>query len=226
MAPSKAALERLKLDAEIRKLNAEALNAEASAERARFYWQAEPDRLRVYRFNDAVTIETVSHCTRFLNSRLADDPSGGVEIVFNSPGGSVTDGLELYDAILAHRAAGARIDTTAHGMAASMAGVLMQAGEVRRAGPNALLMIHEIASLNIGKLSQMKDSVKLSERLYERLLAILASRSKLAVDEIRERAERRDWWLDAAEALEFGFIDELLPTVTVVAPAQTGGRRG
>src|SRR5687768_8555359 len=104
MAVSKAALERQKLEVQIRKLTAEAEGEETHAERTRFYWDTEVDRARVYRFNDEVNVHTTTHCIQNLRRMLAADPTAPIEIVFNSPGGSVFAGLELYDHLMALRA--------------------------------------------------------------------------------------------------------------------------
>lgn len=211
--PVTTELEQQRLRVEIRKLTAEADKEEiylATSQEGRLMSNF---KARMIHFNDRVDSYTVANCMEMVRAYASLDPTGRIEIIFNSGGGSVLDGLELYDHIMAARASGTPIDTTILGLGASMAGVLSQAGEVRRMGKHAHLMIHEIASLNFGTLSSIKDSVKFSERLYDRLLGILAERSKLTIDEIRAHADRRDWWLDSEESLKFGFIDSVVPSV-------------
>ena len=220
--PSKTALEKKKLELEIaqlelanRKLAADAKSFELAYQREHENWTVRSNAQRVFHFNDAIFGDSVAFCMARMQDFVDIDATLPIEIVLNSPGGSVVDGFELYDFLLALRAKGTRIDTTIMGMGASMAGIIAQAGETRRIGPNSYFMVHEVASMSLGKLSSMKDAVKLSERLYDRLLGVLEHRSTMSADEIRQKAERRDWWLDAAEALDLGFVDEVLPTPLV-----------
>jgi ATP-dependent Clp endopeptidase proteolytic subunit ClpP len=215
----KLELEVAKLEAEVRQTEAVALEAEVDAARARHGWETRQEAYRSYHFNAEINGSSVAGCISWLDHLARIDPSAPIEVIFNSPGGTVIDGLQLYDHILGLRAGGTPINTTVLGMGASMAGVLSQAGERRRMGRRAYLMIHEVASLNIGKVSELKDRVKVSERLYDTLLGILSSRSNLTVEEIRERADRKDWWIDAQEARELGLVDEVVPEPAIEAAA-------
>lgn len=217
MALTESALKKLKLEVEIRKLTAEAEQEEYLAKRNALTWAQEIDRCRVFRFNDEVSVHSATVCIQHIRRMLETDRTAPIEIVFNSPGGEVFAGLELFDHLMALRAEGAVIDTTILGMGASMAGVIPQAGRIRRIGPTALMMVHEVASLSMGKISSQEDRLEMSKLVYTKLLDILASRSKLTADEIRAKAERKDWWLSAQEALEYGLVDEILPTVEVAA---------
>jgi ATP-dependent protease ClpP protease subunit len=219
--PTTEALEQEKLRLEIDKLRIDVRHAESlarsveiAASRDHENWITRANGQRVLHFNDQVYSDSVAYCMTRLRDMLDIDAAAPIEIVLNSPGGSVLDGFELYDFILALRAEGARIDTTIMGMAASMAGVIAQAGEVRRIGPSSLVMIHEVGSISYGKLSSLKDHVKLADRLYDRCIGILASRAKLTPEAIKERADRKDWWLNSDEALEHGFVDLVLPVPT------------
>lgn len=174
-------------------------------------WKIRAYNQRIFHFNDQIFGESVAFCMQRLRDLVDLDHERPIELVFNSPGGSVIDGFELYDYLMSLRADGVWIDTTVLGMGASMAGVIAQAGKTRKIGPNSRLMIHEVGSLSYGKLSSMKDHLKMADQLYDQCLGILASRAKLTIDEIRQRAERKDWWLQADEALEHGFVDAILP---------------
>lgn len=211
--PARDALERDKLKQELRKLTAEADMAEQERGLRLEAQATRKDTRRVVNFNDGVGSVSVAICKEKLAHLVTLDPKAPIEIVFNSPGGSVIDGFDLYDTILQLRSSGTPINTTILGMGASMGGVLSQAGGIRRIGPHGLLMIHEVANFTVGKLSTLKDDVKLSERLYDKLITILAKRSTLTVEEIKEKANRQDWWCDSEEALRYGFVDEVLPSV-------------
>jgi ATP-dependent protease ClpP protease subunit len=95
------------------------------------------------------------------------------------------------------------------GEAASMGGVLLQAGNTRVMGRNAFLMIHEVAYDTYGKSANHRDELALVKKMESKLLRILAHRSEFNVREMRSRWERKDWWLDAKEALSLGFIDKI-----------------
>lgn len=130
-----------------------------------------------------------------------------ITIRFYSPGGNVIAGLALYDYLKSLRAEGIHITTVALGYAASMAGVLLQAGDVRLIGPNAYVLIHEVSSADYGKVSEMEDYLKFTKRLQTRLLNILAERAKLTPKQIARRWKKTDYWLDADEVVALGFAD-------------------
>lgn len=170
---------------------------------------ASSEYARIYTFYDAVGGSSVRAAMKDLGIWSRRDPGENLKIVFNSPGGSVVDGLALYDFIQELKDAGHNVETVALGWAASMGGILLQAGHTRVMGRNAYMLIHEVSSINIGKTSEMEDELKFTKRLQDRLLDILAERSTLSKNQIRQRWKRKDWWLDASEALDYGFVDEI-----------------
>lgn len=163
---------------------------------------------RVYDFTDSVSRNTCETAIQTLARwrRLSKEP---ITIRLSSPGGSVLDGLALFDYIQTLRADGIVVTTATLGMAASMACVLLQAGDKRVMGDNAWILIHEVSSAAIGKVSEMEDEVKFTRRLNERLYRIFANRSKLRLITIRQRAKKKDWWIDPEEALRSGLCDEV-----------------
>jgi len=164
---------------------------------------------RLYSFNGSVSDSSANACISCLGQWQREDASRDITIVFNSPGGGVHSGLALYDYIKAVQAGGTTINTHSIGWAASMGGILLQAGEKRTMGAHAYMLIHEISAGAIGNTSELEDELKFVKRLQERCLAILSERSSLTKRQIARRWQRKDWWLDAQEALEFGFIDEI-----------------
>lgn len=163
----------------------------------------------VYNFIGVVNGLTVEQCINSLVSWVRIQPGRDITLILNSPGGSVIDGLALYDVLIDLRRNGHKVTTVARGMAASMGGILLQAGDVRVVEPNAHVLIHEVSSGAIGKISEIEDEMAFLRQLQGRLLGILGERSTLSVDEIRRRWERKDWWLGAAEAVELGFADRV-----------------
>ena len=164
---------------------------------------------RIYSFNGGVSDSSANNCISTLGQWQREDPDKPIQVVFNSPGGSVTAGLALYDYIQVIRQNGTKVDTHSIGWAASMGGILLQAGEERSMGDHAYMLIHEITSGAIGNASELEDELKFVKRLQDRLLGILSSRATLTKRQIERKWKRKDWWLDAQEALEFGFIDSI-----------------
>lgn len=141
------------------------------------------------------------------------DPEQPVTININSPGGSVTDGLALYDTIQRLRRNGHHVTTRGLGLVASMAGVLLQAGDDRVLDKRAKLLIHEGsqtfakgATLTAGDAEDMQA---FSKMLRNDILDILSERSTLSRRQIDAKWKRRDWVLSADEALQFGFVDRV-----------------
>lgn len=165
---------------------------------------------RVYHFVDQVSTNTVKSAIGTLNEWVLRS-SEPITVVFNSPGGGVFPGLALYDAIKAIRHRDhVKVDTVTLGMAASMGGVLFQAGETRTIGENSYILIHEVSDLAIGTTSELEDELKLTKRLQARLLGILSERSSMSKTSIEKKWKKFDWWLDSAESVELGFADVIL----------------
>ena len=209
-----------------RKLNAEAEHAEAEAQIARAQAVAaeigqrdlerkEVDYLagnkfhRVYAFNDPVASSSVGACISQLNIWTRTDPGCDIEIIFNSPGGGVIDGMALYDYFQALRRAGQRLTTVTFGMAASMAGSLLQAGDVRVIGSESYVLIHEISTMAVGKIGELEDVVEFTKKIQNRVLKIFAERSHKPVSYFEKHWRRQDWWLDSSECLKLGIVDEV-----------------
>ena len=161
---------------------------------------------RIYTFDGAVRSASVQHAIAELGLWVRRDPSKPIKVIFNSPGGGVFDGMALYDYIQQIRQE-TRVDTVALGMAASMGGVLLQAGETRTMSKHSYLLIHEVSGGSIGKTSEMEDELRFSKKLQDRLLEILAERSTLTKQQIARRWRKTDWWLSAEESRELGFCD-------------------
>ena len=199
-----ADLRKLQLETERTVLELESMRR---AERDR---AAHPHSAHVYTFYSGVDAESVQQCMSELGTWSRRDPGSEITVIFNSPGGSVLDGLALFDYLRHLRSVGHPVTTMALGRAASMGAVLLQAGSKRVIGRNAFLLIHEVSHHSVGKVSEMEDGVGFTKRLQTRLLAILAERSNLTEKELSRRWVRRDWWLDAEEAVALGLADELL----------------
>jgi ATP-dependent protease ClpP protease subunit len=166
---------------------------------------------RKYHFCEPIVDKTTELCIAVLTKwmHVSDDP---ITVEFNSPGGSIFAGFALYDFICESVASGQYIETTATGYAASMAGVALQAGTERTMRPNAYFMAHEAKSVMSGSMSGFRDEVELLERLQERCISVLTSRTgrKTTAARLKSKTLRKAWWLDAPEALAAGFVDRIV----------------
>lgn len=162
-----------------------------------------------YTFYTEVDESTVAECTRKLGEMARRSPGKPITIVLDSPGGSVLDGLHLYGFIKELRRQDHKVTVVAFGMAASMGGIILQAADVRVVHATTWILIHEVSAGAMGKISEMEDRVDFDRRLWFQLSDILAERSTMTAEKIREKANRTDWWLSAAEAKKLGFVDEV-----------------
>jgi ATP-dependent protease ClpP protease subunit len=215
MGPELQAAKAEAARAEARKLNAEAAQAEIALEKSK---RTERDELakdslhQVYVFDSEVNHTKVKECIKQLTTWSRQEPECEIEIQINSPGGEIFAGFALIDAIRLLRAKGHKVTMVALGMAASMAGVILQAADVRVMGANCLMLIHEGALGAIGDFGKVEDRVKLMGLMHERILALFEERAKPINPKttkafIRHRWQRKDWWLDADDCLKFGFVD-------------------
>ncbi len=138
----------------------------------------------------------------------SSDPKKDIIMYINSPGGSVYAGLGIYDTM---NYVNPDVATICTGLAASMAAVLLAAGTTRkRSGlPHSRIMIHQPMSGMQGQAADMEIALKQTLEVKKDLYNILANCSGQKYEKI-ERDADRDYWMRAAEAKEYGLIDEVL----------------
>ena len=136
------------------------------------------------------------------------DPNKDINIYINSPGGSVTAGLAIYDTM---QFMTCDVNTYCMGMAASMGAVLLTAGTKgkRYALPNAHIMIHQVSGGAQGTASDVERTVEFMYSLKKRLNEILAKHTGKTVEDI-ERDADRDNYMPAEAAAAYGLIDKVL----------------
>ena len=136
------------------------------------------------------------------------DPGKDVSIYINSPGGSVYAGLGIYDTM---QYIASDVATICTGMAASMAAVLLVAGEKgkRFALNHSRVMIHQPMGGAQGQASDIEITAKQIQMLKKELYEIIASHSGQPIEKV-ERDSDRDYWMTAQEAKEYGMIDDVL----------------
>ena len=138
----------------------------------------------------------------------SSDPEKDIQIYINSPGGSVSAGLGIYDTMQLVRCDVATICT---GLAASMGAVLLTAGAAgkRSALPHSRVMIHQPLGGVEGQASDIEITAREIVRTKRELFTILSEHTGRSVEEI-ERDADRDYWMTSEEAREYGLIDEVL----------------
>ena len=209
---AQSAAEIKKIEADTRRSEAEALKAEVEAKKVYYAYEKElnsDEENYLYRFSKDVNELSVRSCMSKLTQWHRKDPECAIEVIFSSPGGSIIDGFELFDFIQDLRSKGHHITTGSLGMAASMAGILLQAGDKRWIGHQSWMMIHRAAFGAIGKTYEIEDEVMLVKRIEDRILDIFTSRSRLSQAQLRKNWDRKDWWIDADECKKLGLVDEI-----------------
>ena len=138
----------------------------------------------------------------------AQDPDKDIQFYINSPGGSVTAGMAIYDTMQYIKC---DVATICVGMAASMGAFLLAAGTKgkRMALPNAEIMIHQPSAGTQGQITDMAIHMKRLQTIKERMNSILAQNTGKSVEEVTAACER-DNFLTAQEALQFGLVDRVL----------------
>ena len=136
------------------------------------------------------------------------DPDKDIQFYINSPGGSVTAGMAIYDTMQYIKC---DVSTICVGMAASMGAFLLSAGTKgkRMALPNAEIMIHQPSAGTQGQITDMAIHMKRLQTIKERMNRILAENTGRSVEEVTAACER-DNFMTAEEALAFGLIDEIV----------------
>ncbi|MDR2970297.1 MAG: ATP-dependent Clp endopeptidase proteolytic subunit ClpP [Tannerellaceae bacterium] len=138
----------------------------------------------------------------------SSDPGKDISIYINSPGGSVYAGYGIYDTM---QFIGSEVSTICTGIAASMASVLLVAGQKgkRFALKHSRVMIHQPMGGMQGQASDMEITVKEILKVKQELYKIISDHSGKSVEQV-ERDSDRDYWMTSAEAKEYGMIDDIL----------------
>jgi ATP-dependent Clp protease protease subunit len=138
----------------------------------------------------------------------AEDPERDIHLYINSPGGSVSAGLAIYDTM---QYIEADVATTCMGMAASMAAVLLACGQKgkRSALPNSRIMIHQPLGGTQGQAANLEIYTKEILLIRDRLNDILAKHTGQNVKKIAKDTDR-DFFMSATEALDYGIVDKVI----------------
>ena len=163
---------------------------------------------RVIMLSDQIDDNVVSVVTAELLFLEADDPEKDINIYINSPGGSVTAGLAIYDTMNYIKP---DVSTICIGLGASMGAFLLSSGAKgkRYALPNAEIMIHQPSGGFRGQATDIQIHAENILRIKNNLNKILAENTGKPIEVVREACER-DNFMSAQEAKEFGIIDSVI----------------
>lgn len=158
---------------------------------------------------DDYTANVIQAQLLFLDS---SDPGKDISIYLNSPGGSVYAGLGIYDTM---QYISSDVKTICTGMAASMAAVLLVAGEKgkRFALNHSRVMIHQPMGGAQGQASDIEITAREIQKLKKELYTIISNHSGVPFEKV-ERDSDRDYWMTSIEAKEYGMIDDVLTKET------------
>ena len=141
----------------------------------------------------------------------AEDPDKDISLYINSPGGSITSGLAIYDTMQYIRA---DVSTICIGMCASMGAILLAAGAKgkRYALPNAEIMIHQPSAGTSGQVTDIEIHARRLLQVKDKMNQILAEATGQDLEKIKLDVER-DYFFDPEEAKEYGLIDDILTQI-------------
>jgi ATP-dependent Clp protease protease subunit len=145
-----------------------------------------------------------------------EDPKREINLYINSPGGSVTAGLAIYDTM---QFVTCDVATYCIGIAASMGAVLLTAGTKgkRYALPNSDVMLHQVSGGAQGPASDVERTVEYMFRLKKRLIGIIAHHTGKTEEQVQQDSDR-DYWITAQQAKEYGLVDEVVKSRKDVVP--------
>lgn len=150
-----------------------------------------------------------------------EDPKKDINIYINSPGGSVTAGLAIYDTM---QFVTCDVNTYCVGIAASMGAVLLAAGTKgkRFALPNSDIMIHQVSGGAHGQASDVERQVEFMFKLKKRLTRILSEHTGKPYEQVEKDADR-DYYMTAEEAKSYGIVDEVVKSRKEIKPPPEKG---
>lgn len=163
---------------------------------------------RIVWLDSDVNSEIANRISKQLMLLAADDPDKDITLYINSPGGSITDGMAIYDVMQLIKP---DIRTIAIGMAASMGQFLLSSGTKgkRFITPNARVLMHQPSGGVGGTATDVRIGAELILDMKQRLSRITAEQTGQTLEKILED-NAHDSWYNAEEALEYGFVDHII----------------
>ena len=166
---------------------------------------------RIIFLNEDVNEHTASVIVAQLLHLANEDSTKDINLYINSPGGSVYDGLAIFDTMNFIKP---DVATYGIGLQASMGAFLLAAGAKgkRHLLPNARVMIHQPSSGTQGKVTDQEISLREALALKQKLAEIMAKNTGQKLDKVKADMER-DFWMSAKEAKDYGIVDEVIAKI-------------
>lgn len=163
---------------------------------------------RIVFLSDEINDQTASLVVAQLLFLEAQDPDKDIDLYINSPGGSITSGMAIYDTMNFIKC---DVSTICIGMAASMGAFLLSSGAKgkRIALPNAEVMIHQPSAGTQGKVTDMEIDVEHFLKIKQRMNKILSENTGKTPEQVKLDSER-DNWMTAEEARDYGLVDKVI----------------
>lgn len=179
-------------------------------------------RERIIWLGDEVRDDNANAICAQMMLLAAEDPDKDIYLYINSPGGSITAGMAIYDTMQYIKP---DVATVAVGMAASMGQFLLSSGSPgkRFATPHARVMMHQPSGGIYGTATDIRINAELIMHMKRVLAELTAAQTGKSVDQINKDADR-DRWFTAEEALEYGFVDKVITHAVEAGDRSQGGK--
>ncbi|WP_061964930.1 MULTISPECIES: ATP-dependent Clp protease proteolytic subunit [Demequina] len=180
-------------------------------------------RERIIWLGDEVRDDNANAICAQLMLLAAEDPDKDIYLYINSPGGSITAGMAIYDTMQYIKP---DVATVAMGMAASMGQFLLASGAKgkRFATPHARVLMHQPSGGIYGTTTDVRIGAELIMHMKKTLSALTAEQTGKTVEQITKDADH-DRWFTAQEALEYGFIDGVITHAADAGDSSQGGKK-
>jgi len=179
-------------------------------------------RERIIWLGDEVRDDNANVICAQLMLLAAEDPDKDIYLYINSPGGSITAGMAIYDTMQYIKP---EVATVAMGMAASMGQFLLSSGAPgkRFATPHARVMMHQPSGGIYGTATDIRINAELIMHMKKVLAELTAAQTGKSMEQITEDADR-DRWFTAPEAMEYGFVDAVIKHASQAGDESQGGK--
>lgn len=174
-----------------------------------FYFHAEISKDSVEQLKKLLLDKKQQIIQNYMQLGITDLNQMQVNLIINSPGGSVSDGFDLID-FLTHTY-GLTVNTIGSGVVASMAVPLLLCGQERKIMPHTHILIHQFRTGFMGKRQDILDLLKHLEAVHQQLVEYIASKSKLSQKQVDEIMQSESWFT-AEDALKMGLVDKIVGT--------------
>jgi len=179
-------------------------------------------RERIIWLGDEVRDDNANAICAQMMLLAAEDPHKDIYLYINSPGGSITAGMAIYDTMQYIQP---QVATVAMGMAASMGQFLLSSGAPgkRFATPHARVMMHQPSGGIYGTATDIRINAELIMHMKKVLAELTAAQTGKTIEQVTKDADR-DRWFTAAEAKDYGFVDQVITHATEAGDKSQGGK--